>query len=82
MWWHWLVAAVIFLVVLRTGLWLLRMVAQEPPPPPPPGELRRVNARFRCSVCGMEMRVMLSPDQDPDPPRHCMEEMDLVRVQE
>jgi len=81
-WWHLLIAAVAFLIVLRSGLWLLRLVAREPPPPPPAGELRRVNARFRCSVCGMEMRVMLAPDQDPEPPRHCMEEMDLMRVPE
>jgi hypothetical protein len=26
------------------------------------------------------MRVVLAPDQDPAPPRHCMEEMDLIRA--
>ena len=70
----------LFAVVLRVGLAALRMVAREPPPPPPPGEMRKVNVRYRCSVCGMEMRVLLSPDEDPEPPRHCMEEMDLVRT--
>jgi len=30
----------------------------------------------------MEMRVMLAADEEPEPPRHCMEEMDLVRPQE
>jgi hypothetical protein len=33
-------------------------------------------------VCGMEMRVMLAPDEDPEPPRHCMEEMDLLPARE
>ena len=42
--------------------------------------LRKINARFRCLVCGMEMKVTLAPDENPEPPRHCMEEMDLVRA--
>jgi hypothetical protein len=72
------VSVVLFLVVLRVGLWGLRVIAQPAPAPPPPGELRKVNVRYRCSVCGMEMKVMLSPDQEPEPPRHCMEEMEVV----
>jgi len=72
------VAILIFVVVMKSGIWMLRMVASKPPPPPPPGELRRIDARYRCAVCGMEMKVMLAPDELPDPPRHCMEEMELV----
>jgi hypothetical protein len=70
---------VLFAVVLRLGIAMLRMLARQPPPPLPPGEMRKVNVRYRCSVCGMEMRVLLAPDEDPEPPRHCMEEMDLIR---
>ena len=73
-----IIAILIFVVVLRTGLWALRLVATKPPPPPPRGELRKIDAKYRCSVCGMEMKVTLSPDQEPDAPRHCMEEMDLL----
>ena len=76
------VAVVMFVVVLRVGLWSLRLIAQKPPPPPPPGELRKVDATFRCPVCGMQMKVVLAPDEDPEPPRHCMEEMELVRALE
>jgi hypothetical protein len=72
------VAVLIFVVVMKSGIWLLRMVASQPPPPPPAGELRKIDARFRCAVCGMEMKVMLAPDERPDPPRHCMEEMEPV----
>ena len=72
------IAIVIFAVVMRVGIWLLRLIVSEPPPPPPRGEMRRIDARYRCSVCGMEMKVTLSPDEDPDPPRHCMEDMALV----
>jgi len=74
------IAVVIFVVVVRLGLAAIRMIASPAPPPPPAGELRKVNAKFRCSICGMEMKVVLSPDEDPEPPRHCMEEMELVRA--
>lgn len=77
-----LIAVLIFVVVLRAGLWGLKLIARPAPPPPPPGELRKVNVRYRCSVCGMEMRVMLAPDEEPDPPRHCMEEMDVITPRE
>ena len=74
------IGAVIFVVVVRVGLGAIRMIARPAPPPLPPGELRKVNAKFRCSVCGMEMKVVLSPDEEPEPPRHCMEEMEVVRA--
>jgi hypothetical protein len=73
------VAFVAFALLIRAGVWMIRIVSSQPPPPPPKGELRRIDARYRCAVCGMEMKVMLAPDEDPEPPRHCMEEMALVR---
>ena len=72
------IAVLIFAVVMRVGIWLLRLIVSEPPAPPPPGEMRKIDARYRCAVCGMEMKVMLSPDEEPEPPRHCMEEMALI----
>ncbi len=71
-------SVVLFVVVLRVGIWGLRLIARPAPPPPPPGELRKVNVRYRCSVCGMEMRVLLAPDETPEPPRHCLEDMEIV----
>ena len=73
------VAFVVFALLIRAGVSMIRVVSSQPPPPPPKGELRKIDARYRCAVCGMEMKVMLAPDEDPEPPRHCMEEMDLVR---
>ena len=73
------VAFVAFALLVRAGVWMIRVVSSQPPPPPPKGELRKIDARYRCTVCGMEMKVVLAPDEDPEPPRHCMEEMDLVR---
>jgi hypothetical protein len=65
-------------VVLRLGFWMLRGLANPPPPPPPSGELRRVNLRYRCGVCGVELKMTAAPDEDPPPPRHCTEDMELV----
>jgi hypothetical protein len=69
-------------VVFQAGIWILRVISREPPPPPPAGELRKINAKYRCSICGIEMRVLLSPDEEPEPPRHCMEEMELLPARE
>ena len=33
------------------------------------------NRRYRCDICGVEVRLTMAPDQDPPPPRHCLEDM-------
>ncbi len=73
-----IIAVLAFLVVMRVGLFFLRTVGQPPPPPPPPGEMRRVSLRYRCTSCGVELRLTIAPDEDPEPPRHCMDEMEPV----
>lgn len=65
-------------VLWKTGITLLRSFTTPLPPPPPAGELRKVNLRYRCGVCGVELRLTTAPDEDPPPPRHCQEDMDLV----
>jgi hypothetical protein len=72
------VSVVIVVVVVRLGLAVLRALAQPTPAPPPSGELRKVNLRYRCAVCGTELRLTAAPDEDPEPPRHCMEDMERV----
>ncbi|CAB4575591.1 unannotated protein [freshwater metagenome] len=71
-------AALLFLFLWRVGVGMLRSMTTPLPPPPPEGELRKVNVKYRCSVCGLEIKMMLAPEEDPDPPRHCLEDMDLV----
>ena len=73
-----LLSVVFVLVVLRMGLAVLRALAQPAPAPPPPGELRKFNLRYRCSICGTELKVTAAPEEDPEPPRHCLEDMQLV----
>ncbi len=73
-----LVAVVAGLVLLWLGLLVLRALARPVPEPPPAGEMRKVSRRYRCSSCGVELRMTAAPDEDPPPPRHCMEEMEFV----
>ncbi|HYI61967.1 MAG TPA: hypothetical protein VEW93_09205 [Acidimicrobiales bacterium] len=71
-------AVAIALVLMRVGVAVLRSLAQPVPEPPPAGELRKVKLLYRCSLCGTEVRMTAAVDADPEPPRHCMEDMDLM----
>jgi hypothetical protein len=73
-----LVAVAVAVLIFRVGVSLLRGMIRPMPEPPPPGELRRVKLRYRCPICGLELRVTSAANEDPIPPRHCMDEMDLV----
>ena len=65
-------------VLWKSGIAMLRSMTTPLPPPPPAGEMRRINVRYRCNVCGLEIKLTLAPDEDPPPPRHCLEDMDLM----
>jgi hypothetical protein len=72
----WIGAGLLLMVVLfRNGMAMLRALSAPPVAPPEPGELRKVNVRYRCDVCGVELRLTLAPDEDPPPPKHCLEDM-------
>ena len=43
-------AVVVFVVIMRLGMLVLAALAR-PNEPPPPGEMRKVNLRYRCSIC-------------------------------
>lgn len=81
-WFKIVVGLLIALVVLRVGIWFLRGLANPLPPPPPPGQMRRVNLRYRCSVCGLEIKMTSAPNEEPEPPRHCLQEMEQVAALE
>ena len=73
-----LIAALAVFVLFKVGFVMLGGLAQPVPEPPPPGELRKVKILYRCAICGTEVRMTVANDQMPDPPRHCLEDMDLV----
>ena len=75
----WTLGGLLMAVVLwKLGIGMLRALSRPLPPPPPAGEMRRVNMRYRCGVCGVELRLTMAPDEDPPPPKHCLEDMDVV----
>ncbi len=75
----WFAFGVLLMYVLwRVGITMLRAVTMATPEPPPPGEMRKVNMRFRCDVCGVELKLTMAPDEDPPPPQHCLEDMIIV----
>jgi len=71
------IAVVVFVVIMRLGMLILGGLA-KPITTPPPGEMRRVNLRFRCSICLAEVKMVQASEALPEPPRHCQEDMDLV----
>lgn len=72
----WVGAGLLLMVVLfRFGMAMLTALSAPPMAPPEPGDLRKVNVRYRCDVCGVELRLTLAPDDDPPPPKHCLEDM-------
>ncbi len=75
----WVAVGILFGIVLwKTGIGLIRSLTTPMPEPPPPGELRKVTVRYRCGVCGLEIKTLMAPDEDPPPPKHCLEDMDVV----
>jgi hypothetical protein len=75
----WVLAGVLLAVaVWKIGVGMLRALSRPPVAPPEAGELRKVNVRYRCDVCGVELKLTLAPDDDPPPPKHCLEEMVVV----
>ena len=49
--------------VWKFGLGMLKSMTSTLPEPPPSGEMRRINVRYRCSVCGVEIRMVMAPDE-------------------
>ena len=77
-----LVAIAVAIVLLRMGLAVLRTLATPLPEPPPVGKLRKVKLQYRCRLCGTEVRMTVATDESPDPPRHCMDDMELMATEE
>lgn len=76
--WRVVIAVLIAAAVLRIGYAMISGLAQPPVEPPDEGTLRKVKLTYRCSICGAEVRMTVASSEDPEPPRHCMEDMELV----
>jgi len=69
------IAAAAALAIYVVGAALLRKFKIAPPAEPDPADLRPIDARFRCQVCGAEVTMTVSASAEPDAPRHCREDM-------
>src|SRR3546814_3611735 len=74
-----IVAVLAGAVIFKVGFAILGGMAQPIPEPPPAGELRKVKIEYRCTICGTEIRMTVANDEIPAPPRHCLEDLDLVQ---
>jgi hypothetical protein len=57
------------------GASMLRKFKTVPPAEPDPDEVQPVHLKFRCAVCGAEVTMTAAQGDDPEPPRHCREDM-------
>ncbi len=71
-------AIVLYLIAVR----IVRVMMAPPPPDEPDvSQLKPVDYRYRCMVCGTEVTMTASPEADaPDAPRHCREDMNPVAI--
>ncbi len=77
-WWRAGIAVLVAGLMLRVGWMMIGGLARPVPDPLAPGELRKVKLTYRCSICGAEVRMTVAARDDPEPPRHCLEDMDVV----
>lgn len=78
----WSIIRIVLGVAVAVGVYvigasMLRKFHVAPPPEPDPDDIKPVDLRFRCIVCGAEVTMTAAQD-DPEPPRHCREDMVLV----
>ncbi len=66
------------LAIYLMGTFVVRTLMHIPPEPEQK-ILRRVDYRYRCTICGTEVTMTSTPEGEvPDAPRHCREDMILV----
>ena len=66
------------LTIYVIGAAMLRKFKVPPPEEPDQEALREVDVEFRCTICGTTVVMTTAAGDDPEPPRHCRE--DMVRV--
>ena len=63
------------LTIYVIGAGMLRKFHVAPPEEPDPDDIKPVNLKFRCIVCGAEVTMTAAQGDDPEAPRHCREDM-------
>lgn len=81
MWLRIVIGIAFFVVAIWVGVAVLRALAH------PAGtdsdadvtDVEDKNLRYRCSVCGLEIKMTRAPGEGVKAPRHCGEGMELVK---
>jgi len=71
------IAAVIFLVIWRSTMWVVRLLSWTPPEVDP-DDIIDAEQAYKCSVCGTEVVMTAVNVTEDAAPRHCREEMNPV----
>jgi hypothetical protein len=69
------VAAAIGLAIFLLTVRVVAMIATGPPAEPDLDAVEEVEESYLCTVCGMQLTVTYAQGGDPEPPRHCREDM-------
>jgi len=72
------VAVAVGLLIYLAGASMLRKFWVAPPAEPDPDDVKPVDLHYRCTICGAEVTMTAAQGDDPEPPRHCREDMVLV----
>lgn len=69
-------AVLMCLLIARFGIRFIHSMAVAPPEPEI-ADVSRYGLKYVCTMCGLELKVDKAARDNP--PRHCMEPMDLLR---
>ena len=69
------IAIAIGVAIIAVTLWVVRLLLVPQPEDPDPDAVKEVAVDYRCVVCGMRLTITHAQQDDPEPPRHCREDM-------
>ena len=69
------VAIAIGVAIIAVTLWIVRLLPIPQPDDPDPDSVKEIAVDYRCIVCGMRLTITHAQDENPEPPRHCREDM-------
>ncbi len=69
-----IVAVVIGVLIWRTSMYFLRMLA-TPPPEVDPDDVVATKQDYKCTICGTEVTMTIQNVTEDAAPRHCREDM-------
>ena len=69
-----IIAIVIGILIWRTSMYFLRMLA-TPPPEVDPADVVPTKQDYKCTICGTEVTMTVQNVTEDAAPRHCREDM-------